>query len=132
MQPMSFSNGVIIISIDREALLAQLRELAAKLLAQRQEVKAVYLFGSLARGDCTGFSDIDLLILLHHSDQADPIQRIVQYLPFFCLDRGVDLLVFTQAEWEKSLTAGNPFLSQLWAESLLLAGEESVSLPKWR
>ncbi len=126
MQPKPFSNGVTIISIDREALLAQLRGLAAKLLAQRQEVKAVYVFGSLARGDCTGFSDIDLLILLHHNDQADPIQRIVEYLPYFSLDRGVDLLVFTQAEWENALTAGNLFLSQLWAESLLLAGEESV------
>lgn len=120
MLPLPSSNGVTIISLDRKALVAQLRELTQKLLAQRTEVQAVYLFGSLARGDYTGFSDIDLLILLRESEEPDPIQRLLLYLPFFCLERGVDLLVYTLAEWEAALKAGNPFLEKIWEEKELL------------
>ncbi|MCX8061792.1 MAG: nucleotidyltransferase domain-containing protein [Anaerolineales bacterium] len=120
MQPKLFSNGATIISLDRKTLLAQLRKLAQKLLAQRQEVQAVYLFGSLARGDYTGFSDIDLLVILRESQEPDPIQRLLLYLPFFCLERGVDLLVYTEAEWKAALEAGNPFLKQIWEEKELL------------
>ncbi len=50
---------------------ARLREVvrAACALGERPEVLAVVLFGSLARGEATAFSDADLLILLRDSSR---------------------------------------------------------------
>lgn len=51
------------------------------------DVLAVILFGSLARGDHTGFSDADLLVVLSRSDKPF-LDRIPALLP-----RGVEVQV---------------------------------------
>ena len=109
-----------IISLDRDLLLARLRETAQQVRAAQPEVAEIRLFGSLARGDATGVSDIDLLVVLDHSDENDPHRRILTYLPYFPFDRGVDLLVLTQEEIDRRLAAGDRWLAKAWAESLVL------------
>jgi len=47
-------------SIDRDTVLATIRQHADELRAM--QVTAVYLFGSLARGDTNAGSDVDLLV----------------------------------------------------------------------
>lgn len=117
---MPFSASVRIFSLPREALLTRLRQISARLRAERPEVLDVRLFGSLARGDATAFSDVDLLILTQADDEPDPIQRILRYLPYFDLDRGVDVLVFTTTEWQARLAQGDPFAQTLMRESVSL------------
>jgi predicted nucleotidyltransferase len=90
------------------------------LAAEHAEVSEVRLFGSLARGDATGISDVDVLLVLCESDEKDPIRRILRYLPFFNLDRGVDLLVYTRDELRRAVEGGNPFLRRALDESVLL------------
>lgn len=117
---MSSFASVRVFSLPREALLTRLRQIIARLRAERPEVLEVRLFGSLARGDATTFSDGDLLILTQADAETDPIQRILRYLPYFDLDRGVDILVFTAAEWQARLDQGDPFAQTLMRESLRL------------
>lgn len=117
---MSSSASVRVFSLPREALLTRLRQIIARLRAERPEVLDVRLFGSLARGDATAFSDVDLLILTQADAETDPIQRILRYLPYFDLDRGVDILVFTAAEWQARLDQGDPFAHTLMRESIRL------------
>ena len=57
------SGSVKIISLDRDELLARLATIATRIRARHPEVREVRLFGSLARGDQTGTSDADLLIV---------------------------------------------------------------------
>jgi predicted nucleotidyltransferase len=64
-------------------------------------VDQVRLFGSLARGDATGLSDVDILILLRRALESDPHRRILTFLPYFDLPRNTDLLVYTLAELEQ-------------------------------
>lgn len=66
--------------LDRERLLQALEEKAAELLATFPEVLAVVLFGSLARGEATAFSDADLLVLLRDTPLPFP-ERLVRYRP---------------------------------------------------
>ncbi len=40
--------------------------------------------------------------------------------PYFDLDRGMDILVFTAAEWQARLDQGAPFAQTLMRESLRL------------
>lgn len=81
--------------IDREAILARLTRWASE-LAQDDNVLAVVLFGSLARGDHTGASDADVLILLGHSSCRFD-ERIPSFLPTG-IGIGVDVFPYTLEE----------------------------------
>lgn len=120
MQPTPSSGSVKIISLQREPLLARLRASVARLRAEHPEVIEVRLFGSPARGDQTGTSDVDLLILLDHTTEADPLRRIRTFLSYFDLDRGVDLLVYTRAELDRRLAQNDRFVKHIWETSLVL------------
>jgi len=120
MPPDPSSASVRIISLNRDELLARLRAMAARLLAERPEVIEVRLFGSLARGDQLGTSDVDLLVVVSQTRRADPVERILDYIPYFELERGLDLLVFTRGEMDHRLADNDPFLRRLAAESIPL------------
>ena len=78
------------------------------------------VFGSIARGDHVGLSDVDVLIVLADGESGDPIERIRSFYPYFDLPIGVDLLVFTQDELKCRREEGDPFIERLWQESQLL------------
>jgi predicted nucleotidyltransferase len=115
------SSSVKLISLDRNRLLAELRQIAGRIFADHPEVAEIRLFGSLARGDHLGTSDVDVLILLHHTAEPDPVRRILAFLPYFNLDRGSDLLVYSLAELEGRLEAGDLFINRIWSESIPLS-----------
>jgi uncharacterized protein len=114
------SGSVKIISLNRDSLLAELRRIANTIFAEHTEVAEVRLFGSLARGDYTGTSDVDVLILLHHTTETDPLRRILTFLPYFDLARGTDLLVYTLGEVKQRLSANDRFIQRIWSESIPL------------
>ena len=120
MPPATSSDSVKIISLNREHVLARLREIAAKIRQEQIAVEEFRVFGSLARGDATGVSDADILIVLRETSDTDPHRRILRFLSYFDLDRGTDLLVYTRAELERELSSGNRFLQQVWRESIPL------------
>ena len=119
MLPATSSGSVKIISLNRDELLGQLQRIATRLRAEHPEAE-IRLFGSLARGDQTGLSDIDILIVLDHATEPDPHRRILTFLPYFDLPRGTDLLVYTRAELTRRLAENDRFLRQIWNESLAL------------
>ncbi len=113
---MTFSGSVKLISLNRNKLLDDLRNSAQRARDAHPEVVEVYLFGSLARGDYTGTSDADVLVVLHHTSETDPIRRVLTFMPYFDVPCGVDLLIYTRAELDYAL-AHNPFIQHAWAES---------------
>lgn len=119
MLPATSSGSVKIISLNRDELLGQLRRIAARLKAEHPEAE-IRLFGSLARGDQTGLSDVDILIVLDHTTEPDPHRRILTLLPYFDLPRGIDLLVYTRAELTRRLSENDHFLQRVWNESFAL------------
>lgn len=96
--------------------MTRLRTIASRIRNEYSQVEQVRVFGSLARGDATGTSGVDVLILLRDSTEADPLQRIRALLPYFDLERGTDLLVFTRAALEEQLAAHNAFFYHLARE----------------
>jgi predicted nucleotidyltransferase len=111
--------SVKIISLNWNEVIARLREIATRIREQGR-VDQVRLFRSLARGDETGASNADALIVLRESSESDPLRRILAFLPYFDLDLGVDLLVYTRVELDRELTAGNRFVQRIWRESIPL------------
>ncbi|MDZ4158623.1 MAG: nucleotidyltransferase domain-containing protein [Anaerolineaceae bacterium] len=113
------SGSVKIISIDRDQALARLRQIAAR-LCLLPEVAEVRLFGSLARGDQTGTSDADILVVLQSESKPDYTERVRSYSRYFDLPIGVDLLLLTQAEITCRLQENEAWMQRVWQESLPL------------
>jgi len=119
LQQRSF-DSVEIISIDRSKVLDALRRVARRIRAQHPEVVDVRVFGSLARGDQVGTSDVDVLIVIEDGGSGDPIEQIRGFYPYFDLPVGVDLLVMTWDRWTQRLQAGDAFAEQVSRESVAL------------
>lgn len=113
--------SVKIISIDRDEVLARLRQSAERICAEHPEVKSVHVFGSLARGDQVGTSDADVLIVLCNGEPAEPMAQGRLFYSYFDLPIGVDVLVYTHDQVARRLQAGDAFMARIWAESQLLA-----------
>jgi predicted nucleotidyltransferase len=104
--------------LDRDAVLAKLRVLAAEIGAARPEVSEIRLFGSLARGERNPFADADLLIVLDSSD-VPYRDRSPLYKPAGS-PVPMDLTVCTRAELDREMAAGNRFIRRIAAESVAL------------
>jgi predicted nucleotidyltransferase len=107
--------------LDRGELLARLRAIAHRICANHQEVIQVRVFGSVARGDQTGTSDTDILIVLHGCEPGDPLEQIRLFYPYFDLPIGTDLLVLTESQIADRLQADDVFMTQIWNESQSLS-----------
>jgi predicted nucleotidyltransferase len=116
LQQRSF-DSVKIISIDRDKLLARLREIAERICVERPEVTEVRVFGSIARGDHVGTSDVDVLILLEDANAGDVVEQARSFYPYFDLPVGVDMLVFTREQLADRLRSGDAFVERMWRES---------------
>ena len=120
-------NSVRVRYLDRDAVLASLRELATRLGAERPEIQEIRLFGSLARGERNPFADADLLIVLDASDL--PVrERIPLYKPSD-VPVPMDLTICTRGELARELAAGNRFLRRVLGESLVLYSRPGTARP---
>jgi len=101
-------------------LWSQLCAIARRIQADHSQVQDVRVFGSIARGDHVGTSDVDVLIILTSAPAqiplANPVERGRPFYPYFTLPIGIDLLVYTIAEIER----GNRFISHIYEESVSL------------
>jgi hypothetical protein len=98
--------------------MVSLRELAARLGAERPEILEIRLFGSLARGERNPFADADLLIVLQASELV-PRDRLPRYKPA-AVPMPMDLTICTRDELARELAAGNRFLQRVVVESIRL------------
>jgi predicted nucleotidyltransferase len=119
---------VKLISLDRPGLLAALTRAATAAGESCPEVVQVLVFGSLARGDHTGLSDADVLIVVDHGG-ADPLIRARRYQKFFDFDVAVDLIVLTAAEIAARSAANDTFLRRVAGEQLPLWRRAGFQLP---
>jgi len=81
----------------------------------------VRLAGSIARGDQTGDSDADVLMVLENGEESPRLDQTRLFSAYFDLPIGIDLLLYTENEVAERLKSGDPFFRQLWQERLPLA-----------
>jgi len=99
----------------KQRLVEQLERLREQ-LAEMNIQKAI-LFGSLARGDVTVFSDVDLLIVQETS--ARFLDRLEPFYAQLDLHTDVDILVYTPAEMA-DMTTWNPLVRQALREGKVI------------
>jgi predicted nucleotidyltransferase len=116
--------NVRVFRLDREAVIARLRERARDLLERRPDVLEVRLFGSLARGDAHPGSDADLFVIVR--DGAAPfVDRLTDLArEFGGTGIGCDVIAFTESEARMARTRGDAFCRAVFGEGLKLASRE--------
>lgn len=112
-----------VFKLNYESILQKIREYAISLIEKRL-AKSVILFGSLARGDYTPFSDIDLLIIIEKSSKK-PIERIRDYInPSLPLD--VEPRAYTEKEFIELAKKKRKLIREILNYGILLAGDKKI------
>jgi predicted nucleotidyltransferase len=93
----SSSDSVTITFLDVVGLLERLRAIVDRILRESRHVKEIRVAGSVARGDHTGDSDLDLLVILRGKPPGDRLEHIRDLYRYFDLPVGVDLFVCGEA-----------------------------------
>ena len=101
-------------SNDRTAVEAAVRRWARSIAARRPEIRRIIWFGSRVNGTSSPGSDVDVCVLISHSERPCR-DRISDYLPFG-FPVGMDIFPYTAAEldrlrsehpsWYEALTSG--------------------------
>ncbi|HZD80374.1 MAG TPA: nucleotidyltransferase domain-containing protein [Actinomycetota bacterium] len=87
--------------LDRAEALQRLRAAASRLV-ERPDVRAVYLFGSLAQDRAVPGSDADVLVLLERSDRRW-VDRPLEFGPWFDgVGMPVELFCYTPEEADRA------------------------------
>jgi predicted nucleotidyltransferase len=87
---------------DAKTVFAAVREWAESLASLHPAVQRIGCFGSYARGDWGMGSDVDLLILVNHTDL--PFERRALLFDASGLPVPADVLVYTVEEWNNLQT----------------------------
>jgi len=113
--PKRLSNSPVLKWPDAQTVIEELHRWAKQVLRQRQDVNRIGFFGSYARGNDGVGSDLDLIIIVDHSD--DPFERRSVAWDMTKLPVPADLLVYTKEEWQ-SLDPNRRFNKMLMKETV--------------
>lgn len=99
MRQMASFGSVKAIWLNREEVIGLLKKASTEALRSFPAIKEIRLFGSIAKGEETGLSDIDLFLLVEDGG-TDPLERMRPYFNFFSdrLKTALDMVVATEAE----------------------------------
>lgn len=114
----------------RGELIRRLRER----LAAWPDLGGAWLFGSVARGDATSDSDVDLLIVAEDLQSPDLHDRLSQLHADVRSWTGNDLQLVehSPSSWRKLVRAKNPLIEQIRLDGIVLAGGTSSLLGRQR
>jgi predicted nucleotidyltransferase len=101
---------------NRKALISRLADKLRERV-DRSRVEAVYLFGSWARGDFDGFSDIDLLVIVKPGISEEDFD-----FDAFEVDseHPLEVIVSDGEAYRRSVEKGETFYSQIEREKVVL------------
>jgi predicted nucleotidyltransferase len=122
MRQTASSGSVRAIWLDRERVLERARAAASEAALAFPDIREIRLFGSIARNDHTGLSDVDLFLLIE-SGEKNPLERTKPYYRFFSERLEIALDVVTATEEE----AGS--FKEMLAGSIVLYSRVSPSVP---
>ena len=91
-----------------------LHQQAKRLLAE-QAGGSLWLFGSWARGDWDGFSDVDVLAIAPNRGQASALADAV-----LNLGMADDVLALTDTEWQERRNGDDPFWHAIGRDAVRL------------
>ena len=80
----------------------------------RERIQAAFVYGSIAKGNDTAQSDIDLMVISNDLSYADLYSALQEAEA--TLQRPVHVSLATMADWQHKLATGNPFVTKVQAQ----------------
>ncbi len=112
--PKKSLNSVKIKSVNKKILIDRLKEWSYEAAKTHKEILKIGYFGSYARDDYTPSSDLDILIVVKHSNKP-PHKRLLDYsLDYFPV--GCEVFVFTEEEIRKKKESKKGWLNTILSE----------------
>lgn len=107
--PITSSGSVEVSFLDRDRVVEELCRAAAQARAAHPEIVRVLLFGSLARGDYSAWSDADLIVVVRRD-----FQGVLDRAPYQIHTPVIstDTLVYSEAEFERLAADPASFVAQ--------------------
>lgn len=115
--PVRSSNSPVLTWPNRETVNRAVRRWARVLAESRPDVLRVGYFGSYARDDWGVGSDLDIVLILAECDDP-PLRRALGFDTITGLPVPVDLLVYTQEEWDRLQAERSSFVLRLAKEAV--------------
>jgi Arc/MetJ-type ribon-helix-helix transcriptional regulator len=119
----------LVVSEDKSLQRVAVGKLAATLVSvmiswEEKTVKDVVLFGSVARGEASAGSDVDVLVLVEGMEAWRVRQRLygLVYPVIPCLGVDVSLIVMDRSSFIGMVQAGDPFALSVVKEGIQLYG----------
>lgn len=109
---------------DAQTVDSAVRRWTEKVARHRGDVLRVGYFGSYARGDWGVGSDLDLIIIVEHTDL--PFDRRNVSWKVNALPVPVDVLIYTQTEWQALREQKARFYSMVMQEAVWILGEDEI------
>ena len=108
-----YSDGVEIISIDKDRLLKILKDNTERIKKNDPKVDKILLYGSFIRENHTPNSDVDIAIIVNHTDKPF-IMRQDDYITYFdTIPLDVNIIVYTKEEIQKLKREKNGFIREV-------------------
>lgn len=114
MRQVISSGSVRAFYLNKEDIINKLSKIAKESLNKFHEIREVRLIGSLAKGEETGLSDIDIFLVVDN-EEKNPIERMKPYFNFFSerIDLAIDMIVARSNEIE--------YFKEFLKESIILS-----------
>ena len=116
--PVRSLNSSVLVWPNRKEVDAAARDWARREARRHPELVRVGYFGSYARGDWGVGSDLDLLAIVR--DREEPFERRAMGYDLLKLPVPAELLVYTEAEWDRLIASGSPFARRVQRETVWL------------
>ena len=88
------------------------------LIIKKFNLKKIIIFGSFARGDYHKGSDLDLVIVGEFKERF--IDRIGKIIELNDSDLEIDVMVYTEEEFQKMIKERRPFIEQALEEGIVV------------
>ncbi|MBN2372412.1 nucleotidyltransferase domain-containing protein [bacterium] len=111
--------SVKFISINRKELIKTLKKSAESLKIKYPEIIDIILFGSIARKEEIGTSDIDIVIISKNMKE-NSFERISKFTKEFDLKIPLDVLVYNKEEVDCMIKEKNSFIINILKEGISL------------
>ncbi len=110
--------------IDYDKVIERLKEFAKRKINENNNILAIVLIGSLARGDYTAFSDADLVVIVKE-DHRRFLDRITEFIdPTLGID--IDPMVYTLSEIKEMSKRNSRLVKEIKEYGILLAGDKRI------
>lgn len=101
--------------------------LKAALLPVRQQIHAAFIYGSLAKDEATGNSDIDLMLIGEELSYGSVMELLE--VAERSLGRTINSTLYTPQEFARKAADGNSFVTRILAQPRIQLIGECISVP---